>query len=131
MPIKFLGTVPAGFPSPASDYMEEDIDFNTYLRPRPNSTFVVRVSGDSMINAHIPPGCLVVVDRSITPKNNAIVIATVNGENTIKYFIKNIHGCLLVPANKKYKPIVVTGEMDFSIWGTVTHVIINMKSLII
>jgi DNA polymerase V len=131
MPIKFLGTVPAGFPSPASDYMEEDIDLNLYLRPRPHSTFLVRVCGDSMINAHIPPGSLVVVDRAITPVHNAIVIATVDGENTIKYFIQNKQGCALVPANAKYRMVRITEGMDFSIWGVVTHIIIDVKCLLV
>src|SRR4051812_48675415 len=84
--------VSAGFPSPAADHMEEEIDLNTYLRPRPSATFIVRVKGDSMDGAHIPDGSLVIVDRSIKPSNNMIVLAVLNGELVLKRFIKNSSG---------------------------------------
>lgn len=117
--------VPAGFPSPASDYMEEEIDFNHLLRPRPASTFVIRVQGDSMIEANIPNNALLVVDRSIKPASNNIVVAIINSEFTVKRFIKNSSGIRLMPANPKYKPIPITEGMDFAIWGTVTQIIID------
>lgn len=119
------GLVPAGFPSPAADYMEESIDLEQYLRPNPVSTFIVRCKGDSMIDAHITPDCLLVVDKSLSASNNKIVVAVVNGEFVLKYFIKNSSGIRLMPANKKYNPIPITEEMDFSIWGVVTKIIIN------
>ena len=121
----FDAGVAAGFPSPAADYLEEEIDFNQYLRPRPSSTFLVRVKGDSMIGAHIPDNALLVVDRSITPKSNMIVIAVIDSEFTVKRFIKNSSGIRLMPENPKYQPIPITEGMDFSIWGTVTKVIID------
>lgn len=117
--------VPAGFPSPAMDYMEEEIDFDQLLRPRPASTYVIRVKGDSMTDAFIPDGALLVVDRSIKPKNNMIVVAVVNSEFTVKRFFKNSSGIRLMPANPKYQPIPITEGMDFAVWGTVTKIIID------
>ena len=124
-PVKLLGYVPAGFPSPASDYMDDGIDLNKKLIQRPSSTFFFRVEGESMTGAHIPPGAVVIVDKALRPKNNSIVIAVVNGEYTIKFFVKNQEGMALVPANPKYKTTVITEGMDFSIWGVVTAVIIE------
>ena len=121
----YLQQVPAGFPSPAADYIQEEIDFNALLLPHPSSTYVVRVQGDSMIEAFIPNNALLVVDRSIKPINNRIVVAVVNGEFTIKRFIKNSSGIRLMPANPKFKPMPITEDMDFAIWGTVTKIITN------
>lgn len=118
-------TVPAGFPSPAADYMEDEIDFNHLLRPRPSSTFVVRVQGDSMIEANIPNNALLIVDRSIKPASGNIVVAIIDSEFTVKRFIKNSSGIRLMPANPKYKPIPITEGMDFAVWGTVTQIIID------
>ena len=118
-------TVSAGFPSPAADYIQEEIDFNDYLMPHPNATFVMKVQGDSMVEAFIPNNSLLVVDRSIKPSNNMIVVAIIDGEITVKRFIKNSSGIRLMPANPKYKPIPLTEEMDFRVWGTVTKIIIN------
>ena len=123
--VRYAQAVPAGFPSPAADYAEEDIDFNTLLMPRPAATFVMKVQGDSMADAHIPDGAFLVVDRSVKPINNRIVVAVVNGELTVKRFIKNSSGIRLMPANPKYKPIPITDDMDFSIWGTVTKIIVD------
>ena len=78
-----------------------------------------------MIDAHITPNSLLIVDKSVTPVNNKIVVAVVNGEFLLKYFIKNSSGIRLMPANKKYPPIPITEDMDFSIWGTVTKIILN------
>lgn len=122
---RYAQCVPAGFPSPAADYAEEEINFNTLLMPHPSSTFVMRVQGHSMIEANIPDNALIVVDRSIKPANNMIVVAIVNGEITVKRFIKNSSGIRLMPANPKYKPLPIAEEMDFRIWGTVTKIIID------
>lgn len=123
--IKFLGYVQAGFPSPASDYMEESIDLNRELIRRPSSTYFFRAQNDSMINAHIPPNAILIVDKAVKPKNNSIVIAVLNGEFTVKFFLQNQEACMLVPANEKYKPIKITEGMDFTVWGVVTAVIIQ------
>jgi DNA polymerase V len=125
--VKFLGYVPAGFPSPASDYMEEDIDLKQYLQPHPTATFLARAVGDSMTNAPIPNNALLVVDKSLKPKNNSIVIASVNGEYTVKHFVKIRTGVFLCPNNPLYKPLKITEDMDFSIWGVVTYAIISFK----
>jgi DNA polymerase V len=122
----FPGYVQAGFPSPAADYLEEIIDLEHLLRHNPLSTFIVRNIGDSMIDAHIPPNSLLIVDKSVVPSNNKIVVAVVNGEFLLKYFIKNSSGIRLLPANKKYPPIPITEGMDFSIWGTVTKIILSV-----
>lgn len=122
-------TVTAGFPSPAADYMEEEIDFNQYLRPRPSATFVIRVKGDSMVDAHIPDNSLLIVDRSVKPTSNCIVIAVIDNEFTVKRFIKNSSGIRLMPANEKYKPIPITEHMDFKVWGVVTQIIINAHAV--
>ena len=123
---QFPGYVQAGFPSPAGDYLEEEIDLDRLLRPNPVSTFFVRCTGDSMIEANILPGALLIVDKSIKLTNNKIVVAAVNGEFLLKYYIKNSSGIRLMPANKKFPPIPVTEDMDFSIWGIVTKIILSV-----
>lgn len=128
--MRYVGaTVPAGFPSPAADYLEEEIDFNQYLKPRPSATFIIRVKGDSMIDAHIPDDALLIVDKSLKPANNSIIIAVVDNEFTVKRLIKNSSGLRLMPANNKYKPIPITEDMDFRVWGVVTQIIINAKTV--
>jgi len=117
--------VPAGFPSPAADYSEERIDLNKTLIKHPLSTFLIECEGTSMVNAFIPPKAKLLIDRSIAPKNGDIVLAVLNGEFTVKYLKKNDFKCWLIPANKKYKEIEITQEMEFTVWGVVTSVIIN------
>ncbi|RNI39869.1 peptidase [Hanamia caeni] len=121
--------VPAGFPSPAMDYMQERIDLNKEFIPHPLSTFIIESSGYSMINAFIPPRARLIVDRSITPKNGDIVLAVLNGEFTVKFLKKNQYKCWLVPANSKFKEIEITGEMDMQIWGVVTNIITTVKDV--
>jgi len=123
--LSYNAGIPAGFPSPAADYMEERIDLNKELVPRPNSTFVVSCQGDSMINAFIPAKAKLVVDRSLKPQNGSIVVAVVNGEFTVKYLRKNKYKCWLVPANSKYTEIEITDDMNMQVWGVVTNIIIN------
>lgn len=122
--LPLFGTrVSAGFPSPADEHMEGPLNLNTYLIPRPASTFFVRVSGDSMIDAGIKPDDLLVVDRSLFPKEKDIVIAVVDTELTVKRFSKRPDGIYLLPENKKYSPLKISLESEFSIWGVVTAVI--------
>ncbi len=123
---QFIGIVYAGFPSPASDYLEEDIDLRKYLQPNTTSVYLARVRGDSMRDAHIPDNSIVVIDKALMPKNNSIVIATVNGENVIKRFVKTHSGVFLSPENSAYRPTRITDDMEFSIWGVVTHSIIKL-----
>jgi DNA polymerase V len=124
--IKFLGLVQAGFPSPASDYSEDDIDLAKILKPK-SSVFCFKAVNDSMIEAHIPPDAILVVDKALLPKNYSIVIGVVNGEFTVKHYVKNFNGIKLLPANPKYKPIEITEGMDFQVWGVVTAVVIMTK----
>ena len=121
--------VPAGFPSPAMDYMQERIDLNKEFIPHPLSTFIIESAGYSMINAFIPPKARLIVDRSLTAKNGDIVLAVLNGEFTIKYLKKNQYKCWLIPANSKFKEIEITTEMDMQIWGVVTHIITNANEV--
>src|SRR4051812_32268081 len=120
-------SVPAGFPSPAADYAEERINLNNFLIRHPEATFVVRCTGNSMINAFIPPACLLVIDRSLKAGNGDIVLAYINGEFTVKYLQVNEHRCRLPPANRKYREIEVADESELKIWGVVIHIISNPK----
>jgi DNA polymerase V len=123
----YIGRVSAGFPSPADDYRENEIDITQYLQANPTATYFAKACGESMIHSHIPNDALLVVNKSIKPVNNSIVIATVNGENVVKHFIKTHAGVFLAPNNPAYKPLKITDDMDFSIWGVVTHVIIDVR----
>lgn len=120
-------TVPAGFPSPAADYVERRINLNMELIKHPESTYFIRCAGDSMINAFIPPKCFLVVDRSIDAGNGDIVVAVINGEWTVKRLEKNAYRCKLLPENSKYPEIVVTPEMNLQIWGVVIHIVSTPK----
>jgi DNA polymerase V len=126
--IGFIGNVWAGFPSPAADYIEEDIDLRKYLQPNTTSIYLARVQGDSMINSNIPDKAIVVIDKSLRPKNNSVIVATINGEKLIKHFVKTSRGLFLTPGNPAYKPIQIADDMDFAVWGVVTHVIVNLKT---
>lgn len=120
-------SVPAGFPSPAADYAEERINLNNFLIRHPDATFVVRCTGNSMINAFIPPSCYLLIDRSLKAGNGDIVLAYINGEFTVKYLQVNEHRCKLIPANRKYREIEVAEEADLKIWGVVINIISNPK----
>ncbi|WP_235921038.1 LexA family protein [Foetidibacter luteolus] len=128
IPLLDIG-VPAGFPSPAADYVENRINVNDFLIKHPESTFIIRCTGDSMINAFIPPQAYLIVDKSLTAKNGDIVLAVVNGEFTVKYLVKNDHKCWLRAANSKFKDLEITPEMNMSVWGVVTSIIANPNEL--
>lgn len=119
----------AGFPSPANDYLEERLNLNDLLVVNPESTFLVRCTGDSMLNAFIPPKCLLLVDRSVKAQNGDIVLAHLNGEFTVKYLQRNEFRCRLLSGNKKYPDINVTPEMGMVVWGVVTRIITDPKAL--
>lgn len=122
--VKFFdGAVSAGFPSPAQDYLEEAIDLNQFLIKHPSATFMVKVVGDSMIDAGIFANDILIVDRSIDAKNNSIVIASINFELTVKRLIKKNNEIFLKPENKKYQPIKIFDFNENLIWGVVTSVI--------
>lgn len=122
--------VRAGFPSPAQDYMDKTLDFNKELIQHPAATFYAKVIGLSMINAGIDEGDIVVIDRSLEPRQNDIVIAFVNGEFTMKYLDltdKNKGIVWLRPGNNSYPPIRLTADDDCTIWGVVSKVIKNFR----
>lgn len=115
--------VSAGFPSPAQDFMENNIDLNKELSENPLATFYIRVSGNSMIDAGIDDKDILVVDRSLEPADKKIAICFIDGEFTVKR-LKLEKDCLyLVPENKKYESIKISEENNFIIWGIVTYVI--------
>ncbi len=119
----FLESVSAGFPSPADDYLDKKLDLNDLLIKNPAATFFVRVQGDSMINAGIYSGDILVVDRSLEAKDSSIVIAVINGELTVKRVSYKNEKLFLTPENGNYKPIAITEEMNFEVWGVVRSVI--------
>ncbi len=119
----FKEGVSAGFPSPAEDFIEGSLSIDDLLIKHPNSTYLLRVVGDSMIRAGIYTGDILVVDRSVEPSENAIVIATIDGEFTVKR-LKTISGVpCLVAENANYKPFVLKTGMELVIWGVVVGVI--------
>ena len=119
----FLDKISAGFPSPATDYMENKLDLNEHLIKHPAATFIVKTSGSSMINADIYSGDLLIVDRSLTPRSNNIVIASIFGDLTVKKIKKKDKSFFLVSANEDYPSIEVKEEMECFIWGVVTYII--------
>jgi len=119
----FLDSVSAGFPSPATDYMENKLDLNEYLVKHPAATFIVKANGPSMIEAGILSGDLLIVDRSLTPNSENIVIASVFGDLTVKKLRKKGSSLFLISANNEYSSIEVKEEMECFIWGVVTYVI--------
>ena len=119
----FIVTVPAGFPSPAEDYVEGPLDLNRHLIPHPAATFFVRVSGDSMIGAGIHSGDLLIVDRAITATHNSVIIAVLNGDLTVKRLHQAGGTLRLMPENPAYPPIEIHPGTDFEVWGVVTKVI--------
>ena len=120
--------VECGFPSPARDFTEGTIDLNEELIPRPNSTFIVRARGDSMIGSGIYPGDLLIVDRSLSPRNGSIIIAVLDGELSVKGLKLNNDLVTLSSSNPNYSDVIVSEEMDFTIWGVCTNVVHNLTS---
>ena len=119
-----LNKVGAGFPSPATDYVEDDIDINACLIKNIPSTFLIRVQGKSMNSIGIHDGDLLVVDRSLNPKNFSTIIANVNEELVVKNFIKEKNKSFLISGSKKLKDEINLAENpEIFIWGVVTYVI--------
>lgn len=118
-----LTHIAAGFPSPADDYTEQKLDLNEHLIKHPAATFFVRVEGNSMIDAGIKSGDILIVDRALPVSNGAVVVAHIQGEFTVKRVEHRDNQLYLVPANNNYSPLLVTPEMDIEIWGVVSYVI--------
>ncbi len=108
----------AGYPSAAQDYLEKELDLNSYmLGPRRASVFFFKIGGHSMKDAGILHDDIIIVDRALEVQDGHIVVASIFGEFTCKYYRKNKNGVWLVPANPEYKPIKVTEEMEFTVFG--------------
>jgi DNA polymerase V len=123
----FTARIPAGFPSPADDYVDGGLDLNELLVRHPAATFFVRVSGDSMTGAGIHSGDVLVVDRAETARNRSVIIAALNGELTVKRLVREGGRAWLVSENPDYAPMEVTGVTQFEVWGVVVHVIHSLK----
>jgi repressor LexA len=119
--VKVLGTVEAGFPSPAEEELADALSLDQFLIRNPNATFLLKVSGDSMSGAGILPGDMVIVDRSRTPRSGDIVIAEVDGAWTMKYLKKRGEVVALIAANPNYQP--VRPKRELKIAGVVTAVV--------
>jgi DNA polymerase V len=127
----FISQVQAGFPSPATDYEETKLDLNSHLIANPNSTFFVRIDGESMVGCGIKSGDIAIVDRSLEPKHNDIILAVVDGDFTIKRLdireINHHKTIRLLPENEEFEPIIITENIVFQIWGVVTYTINKTK----
>lgn len=115
--------ISAGFPSPADDFKEYKISLDKTLVRNKEATFYAKVSGQSMVGAGLDDGDLLVVDKSLEPQHNNIAVCFIDGEFTVKRLHVNKGEVYLLPSNPAYKPIKVTSDNDFQIWGIVTHVI--------
>ena len=120
----YLHKAGAGFPSPATDYIEEDVDLNIHLIKNVPATFIIRVQGKSMMDVGIYDGDLLVVDKSLKPKNFSTVIANVHDELVVKNFVKEKDEQFLISGSKKIEDkIIINSESDIFVWGVVTYVI--------
>ncbi len=115
--------ISAGFPSPADDFLDASIDLNKAFIKHPATTFCGRVKGNSMKDLGIHNGDLMIIDKSLEPKNGAVAVCYIDGEFTVKKIKIESDCCWLIPANENYSPIKVTPDNEFIIWGIVTHVI--------
>ena len=124
LPLPLCGAlVPAGFPSPADDFVEDTLDLNTFLVRHPAATFFVRVQGESMVEAGIHPGDILIVDRALEARDKSVVVAVVDGEFTVKRIRRMEKRLFLVAENPTYPALEIAPEMEFRVWGVVTHVI--------
>lgn len=119
----YSSKVQAGFPSPADDYIERYLDLNSEYIKHPSSTFLLKATGESMIEAGIFPDDVLLVDKSLTPVDGSIVIAALNGELTVKRLSCVNTRVQLLPANPNFKPIDITEDQEMVIWGVVTLVL--------
>ena len=123
MPEMAQDGIHAGFPSPATDYMTQAIDLNKELVRHPAATFYGRVVGDSMIDAGVDEGDILVIDKALEPRDGDMAVCFVDGEFTLKYLHMHEDRIVLKPANPKYPEIEITEGVDFKLWGVVTYII--------
>lgn len=121
------GYVAAGFPSPAGDYIDNELNLKTLLVRNESSTFYVQVVGNSMVDANIFDGDILVVDKSLSPSNKSILVCFIDGEFTVKKVSKIGKDFFLIPANPEFKPIKIEDSSDFRLWGVVTFVIHKLR----
>ncbi|WP_291909713.1 S24 family peptidase [Chitinophaga sp. CB10] len=107
--------------------MEETIDLSRVIHSQPHSTFIFQIKGDAMAGANMPDGAMAVIDRSLRPGTGDIILAMVNGEYTIKRLVKAGRNWVLHAENAFYKPVLITEDTDFQVWGVVTAVIVDMR----
>ena len=119
--------ISAGFPSPADDHLEDRIDLNHEFIKNKDATFFGRAEGDSMEGAGISNGDLLVIDKSLKPKSGQIAVCFLDGEFTVKRISRINKRLYLIPDNSDYEPIKITSDMNFEIWGVVTHTIHKPK----
>lgn len=119
----FSTNVQAGFPSPADDYLDLKLDLNKYLIKHPSATFYVKVSGNSMKNANILDGDILIVDKAKIPKNDDIAVCVINGEFTVKRLLIKKNEIYLIAENPEYKAIKITEFSNFEVWGVITYII--------
>lgn len=117
---QIAGSVVAGFPSPAEQYLEPPLDLNAYLVKRPAATYFVRVEGESMVGAGIRDGDILVVDRSLDPRDGSVVIACVDGDFTVKTYRRDRKGVRLEPANPDFPTITFEPGRELRLFGVVT-----------
>lgn len=123
----FLSPVQAGFPTPADDYVDDKLDLNELVIQRPAATFFVRVEGESMRDANVFSGDILVVDRSLEAKSGNIIVANINGEFTVKRLMIQGQNAYLQPENPKFAAMKIGPDTDFQVWGVVTYVIHKAK----
>lgn len=123
------GNIFAGFPNPAENYIEQSIDLNRELVKHPANTFFARVCGDSLINAGVEEGDLLIIDKSLEPSDGDMIVAFIDGDFTLKFVHKdkNSDFIWLKPANEAYPSIKVSSDNDFIVWGVVTYTIKRRK----
>ncbi len=119
----FEGRVQAGFPSPAQGEYADTIDLNRALISNPAATFCARVIGNSMVDAGINEGDLIIIDRSLTPHDGSIAVCFIDGDFTVKRISIRDDGVYLTPANATFPELKVPEESSFQIWGVVSHIV--------
>ena len=128
LPLPYVtGGISAGFPSPADDFLEDNLDFNKQFIKNPSSTFYARVKGNSMIDAGISDKDILVIDKSLEPKTGDVAVCFLDGEFTVKHILIEKDVVWLVPKNDEFKPIKVTADNELTIWGIVINVIKSFR----
>ena len=116
-----MNTIPCRFPSPAAEYIENNLNLHDLIVKKPAATFFMKASGDSMTGVGIYPDDILVIDRSIKPQSGQIVVASIQGEYTLKIFKTHLQKIHLLATNPNYKPIIINNPDDFQIFGVLTY----------